>query len=65
MKNQEIIKVYRSAGYSINIHKETTIKEPFKSIIDDKIIYIEKAYSSKERDFKFLEDCLKDFNLKI
>jgi len=65
MNKTEIIKAYSSAGYSIDINGKTVVKEPFKSVIDGKVIWIEQAFSSKEKDFNFLEKCLKDFNLTI
>mgnify|MGYP003599844883 CR=1 FL=1 len=64
-KIDKIIRAYKEAGYKINTHKNTTVEEPFKSLVDGKVFYKEKCYSSKEKDFKFLENCLKDFNLKI
>ncbi len=65
MTNKEVIEIYKAAGYKINTHKNTTVEEPFKSLVSGKVFYKEICYSSKEKDFKFLESCLEDLNLKI
>jgi len=64
-KIDKIIRAYRTAGYKINTQKNTTVEEPFKSLVNGKIFYKEICYSSKEKDFKFLESCLENLNLKI
>ena len=64
-KIDKIIRAYRTAGYKINTQKNTTVEEPFKSLVNGKIFLKEICYSSKEKDFKFLESCLEGLNLKI
>ena len=60
MTQKEIIQEIEKLGYKVSFKYGTDIIEEYKSTIDGEIFERKPCWSTKHRDFGFLENCLPD-----